>query len=198
MYLIGASGHAKVIVDILKSSGVTVVGFFDRDPALTSCCGLPVLGPDPQEPYLEAAYLIAIGDNATRKKIAGAFKLKYNKAIHSRAYLAMEVEIGAGTVIMANAVINPSTTIGGHAIVNTSASIDHDCVLGDFVHVAPNSTLCGGINVGEGTLIGAGSVISPNISIGKWAVIGAGAVVVKDVPDHAVIVGNPGRNIKSS
>ena len=66
----------------------------------------------------------------------------------------------------------------------------------DFVHIAPNSTLCGGIRVGEGTLIGSGATIIPNISIGKWAVVGAGSVVVSDIPDYAVVVGNPGKVIK--
>ena len=93
-------------------------------------------------------------------------------------------------------VIQPNTTIGKHVIVNTSASIDHDNYIADFVHVAPKVALTGHVEVGEGSFIGAGAVVIPKIKIGKWCTIGAGSVVIKDVPDNAVVVGNPAKIIR--
>jgi acetyltransferase EpsM len=83
-----------------------------------------------------------------------------------------------------------------HVIINTAASVDHDCKIADLVHISPNSTLCGNVKVGFGSHIGAGSVINPNITIGKWCIIGSGAVIIRDIPDYAIVVGNPGKIIK--
>ena len=148
------------------------------------------------EASIEHEVILSIGSNRIRQKLATSLGVTFGKAIHPDTSLAAEVEIAEGTVVMAGAIINTSTKVGKHCIINTSASVDHDCVIEDYVHVSPNSTLCGTISVGEGTQIGAGAVVIPNLKIGKWATIGAGAVIIEDVPDYAVVVGNPGKVIK--
>lgn len=197
MILIGASGHAKVILDILEKSDQEVKGLVDANPDITALQRYPVFYDQEFQFSKEDDYLISIGSNIIRKKIANSHLLKYDWAIHPSVILGDDVTIGQGTVIMGNAIINSSTSIGNHCIINTSASIDHDNFLNDFVHVSPNATLCGAVTVGEGTHIGAGATIIPNIAIGKWATIGAGAVIIEDVPDGAIVVGNPGRIIKT-
>ena len=94
---------------------------------------------------------------------------------------------------MPKVVVNSGTKIGKHCIINSAAVVEHDYVIDDFVHVSPNATLTGGVEVGEGTYIGAAAVVIPNITIGKWVTIGA--VIINDVPDYAVVVGNPGKII---
>jgi len=89
-----------------------------------------------------------------------------------------------------------STRVGNFCIINNNATVSHNVVLEDYVHVAINVALAGGAFVGEGTLLGAGCMVLPEITIGKWATIGAGAVVTKDVPDYAVVYGNPAKIIK--
>ena len=96
---------------------------------------------------------------------------------------------------MPGVVINARATIGKQVILNTGCSIDHDCFLEDFVHISPGVALAGNVRVGEGTHIGIGAVVIPGVKIGKWCTIGAGTVVLKDVPDGAMVVGNPGRMI---
>lgn len=196
MILIGASGHAKVIIDILEKNDETVDFLLDANPDIKELAGYNVVTDRNHVDSVEEEYIISIGSNAIRKKIAEQRKLTYGWAIHPSAVLADDVSIGQGTVIMAGAIVNSSTDIGNHAIINTSASVDHDCKIGDYVHISPNATLCGTIEVGEGTHIGAGATIIPNIKIGKWVTIGAGAVIIKDVPDFAVVVGNPARVIR--
>lgn len=197
MYLFGASGHAKVIIDILKSNQVEVLGLFDDYSSASKQNNLPILGgtKDHNEKYNPC--MIAIGDNKARKRISVRLVYaNYVSAFHRNAVIAHPQDINSGTVVMAGAVINSSVKIGKHCIINTSASVDHDCIIDDFVHIAPNATLCGGIEVREGALIGAGATITPNKKIGLWAVIGAGTVIIEDVPDYAVVVGNPGRVVK--
>lgn len=195
MILIGASGHAKVIIDILERNGQNIDCLVDANPSIKSLCAYEVEH-DATFDFNQKQAIISIGSNSIRKKLAECLPCIFNIGIHPQSILDTTVVVKEGTVIMAGAIINRDTKIGKHVIVNTSASIDHDCILEDFTHVSPNVTLCGAVYVGEGTHIGAGVVAIPNIKIGKWAVIGAGAVIIEDIPDFAVVVGNPGRIIK--
>lgn len=196
MLLFGASGHAKVVIDCLRSFDEKIKSIFDDDISKKELSEITVIGKyDPKYGENEKI-IIAVGDNKIRKEISGYIKHKFGRSFHKSAIIAKDVKIGAGSVIFHNSVIQSSVKIGKHVIVNTNASIDHDCVLGNFTHIAPNSTLCGGVKVGEGTQIGAGAVVIQNVKIGKWCSIGAGAVIIKDIPDYSVVVGNPGRIIK--
>jgi len=195
MILIGASGHAKVILDILEQNGVEIECLVDANPELKVLCGY-LVHHDSGFDFEGKDAIVAIGSNAIRKELSERLTCSFQSAIHPKAILDKTVKIGKGTTVMAGAVLNRDSVIGKHAIINTSSSIDHDCIISDFVHISPNATLCGNVLVGEGTQLGAGATVIPNISIGKWAVIGAGSVVINDVPDFAVVVGNPARVIK--
>lgn len=193
MYLYGASGHAKVIADILESQGKQLTGIIDDNVAINELMGYPVFhklgNPTP--------IIVSIGDNKDRRKVAeNLLDFKFETAIHTSAVVSPQAAIGDGTVVMQCAIVQAASIIGRHCIVNTGASVDHDCVLGDYVHVSPHATLCGNVIVGEGTWIGAGTVVIPGIKIGKWSVVGAGSVVTKDIPDNVVAAGNPCKIIK--
>ncbi len=196
MYLIGASGHAKVILDCLRDAGIKVIGLFDRNPAVKHLKSYTVFG-DYTASHTEEPLIVSIGDNQIRAKIVQqAGRKKFGQAIHPSALIAQDVEIGEGTVVLHGALIQSSSKIGKHVIVNSSSLIDHDCVVGDYAHIAPKTALCGLVSVGEGTLIGVGTVVIPGVRIGKWCVVGAGSVVINDIPDYAVAVGNPAKVIK--
>jgi acetyltransferase EpsM len=192
----GASGHSKVIIEIIEKSGGIIKGLFDDDRHKKTLLDYEVTNDQSIFELTDVDWIIGIGDNPTRKKVAEGNLLQYGIAIDSKATISARIEIGHGTVVMPGVTINSSTIIGKHCIVNTNSSVDHDCILEDYVHISPNATLCGGISVAEGSHIGAGAVIIPGIKIGKWVKIGAGAVIIKDVPDFATVVGNPGRIIK--
>lgn len=191
MLLYGASGHAKVIIDCLEASKVSINGIFDDDISKKYLLEYNVLGSYDNSLLKNNEIIIAIGNNHIRKRLSKEVKHQFGKTIHPTATIQRNVIIGEGSVIFHHAVVQSSSKIGNHVIVNTKASIDHDCIIHDYVHIAPNATLCGGIIVGEGALIGAGAVIIPNLKIGKWATVGAGAVVIRDVPNNAVVLGNP-------
>lgn len=187
MYLYGASGHGKVIKEILELSGQVVDGFIDDDEVITELAGLPVWH-DAQE---KSPIIISIGSNSVRKMISQRLHSEFGVAIHPSAIVSPSAKIGEGTVVMPGAIINADAVIGCHCIINTGASVDHDCVVGDYCHIAPHATLCGLVQVGEGTLIGVGTSVKQCVNIGKWSVIGAGSVVVTDIPDEVVAFGNP-------
>lgn len=192
--IFGASGHAKVLLDIAKCNHITVDTIYD-DKAPFDLLGYEVVRFN--NPPKETKFVIAIGDNSARERIAKTTlaDYKFDTLIHLKAILDSTIRIKEGTVIMAQAVINSSVIIGAHCIVNTGAIVEHDCVLADFVHISPRATVCGNVQIGAGTHIGAGAVIIPNIRIGKNVTVGAGAVVIKNIPDNVVVVGNPARII---
>lgn len=196
MIIYGASGHAKVIVDIAKSNGVPLDYILDDDREKLEILEYSVHHTfTPAMEDLEV--VIAIGNNHTRKKVANHISNNFCKPmIHSSVILGENVKIGEGTVIMPNSVINSSATIGAHCIINTSAIIEHDTEINDFAHISPGATITGNVIIGEGTQIGAGATVIPGIKIGKWVTVGAGAVIIRDIPDFAVVVGNPGKLIK--
>jgi sugar O-acyltransferase (sialic acid O-acetyltransferase NeuD family) len=194
IYLYGAGGHAKVIIDILEMSGKTVAGIFDDDPLKSIWRFSPLMFPGPFDLTTDEL-IISIGNNTIREKVS-KLAAKYHTAIHPSAIVSSYASIAEGSVIMGGALINADAIIGKHCIINSHASVDHDCILEDFVHISPNATLCGSVYVGRCSHIGSGAVIIPGKKLGKYAIVGAGAVVISDIPDNAVVVGNPARVIK--
>jgi sugar O-acyltransferase (sialic acid O-acetyltransferase NeuD family) len=189
--IIGASGHAKAVIDLLEDKSI-IANLYDDNPEIREIMGIKVQCPSSKIKDAIGLVHIAIGDNSIRKKIVGQLteQTEYALIVHQSAIISTSANIGEGTVVMEGVIIKVDTVIGNHAIVNTGASIDHDCKINDFVHIGPGSTLCGNVKVGEGTLIGAGTVVVPGVSIGSWVVIGAGSIVHKDVPDGAKWIGN--------
>ncbi len=195
MFLYGASGHGKVVAEILSENEIEIEGIYDDNYSIQSFNNLPFLGILNQTNENQE-FIISIGDNYSRKKIAESLHVKWGTAISKYANISPTSSIGEGTVIMRGVSINAEVSIGKHVTLNTNCSIDHNCIVEDFVHISPNAALAGNVIVGEGSFIGIGSCIIPGVKIGKWAVIGAGTVVIKDIPDYAVVVGNPGKVIK--
>ncbi|RTY92324.1 acetyltransferase [Flavobacterium sp. GT3R68] len=196
MYLYGASGHCKVIIDILQSNNQQIEAILDDNPRENSIFNIPIVHTMDCKDFLDKSMIISIGDNLIRKKIVKKVNTTFLSAIHPSAIVSPYSEIGEGTVVMAGVIINAATTIGAHCIINSGAVIEHDCEIHDFVHISPNVAMAGDIIVEKGTHIGIGASVIQGIKIGKWAVIGAGTVVIEDVPDYAVVVGNPGKIIK--
>jgi sugar O-acyltransferase (sialic acid O-acetyltransferase NeuD family) len=195
--LFGGSGHSKVICSIFESLNYIIEGFFDDNLYAQYVNHYKYFGKYDKEILLNLPIVICVGDNHIRKSLTNIINHKYIIAIHPSSIVDKFVDIGLGSVIMHNAIIQRDSIIGKHCIINTNASIDHDCIINDFVHISPSATLCGNVKVGEGTHIGAGATIIPNITIGEWCVIGAGAVITKDVPDYSLVVGIPGKIIKT-
>lgn len=201
VHVIGAGGHAKVVIGTLDAAGYTVKAVYDDDERRWGgrLLGVPIVGAVADLRALgRVRAVVAIGDNRIRKIIADEFPdLDLLTVVHPRAEVHDSARLGRGTVVFAGAVIQPDAVIGAHNIINTSATIDHDCVLGDYVQVAPGSHLSGNVRLGEGVFLGTGSATVPGVRVGSWTTVGAGSVVVKDLPPDVVAVGVPAVAIKS-
>ena len=205
--IIGAGGHGKVVLDILRAMKfVDVVGFVDADPRLSgkTVAGMPVLGPVAHlhkliRTHRLRAGIIAIGDNGARAGYLPTILehgLEPISAIHPSAVVAGGVRLGRSCVIAAGAIVCTESTLGDGVIVNTAATIDHECEIGSWVHVCPGARLAGRVRVGNGAFVGMGANVVQCLSIGGQAVVGAGAVVLNDVPDRVTVVGVPARATK--
>ena len=204
----GASGHARVVADILRLCGeFEIVGFIDdRQPERRGeeFLGLPILGGRESLGPLAARgvrhLVLAFGDGGARLRLtrevrAAGFALA--RAIHPRAVVASDVTVGEGTVIAAGAVVNPGARIGENVIVNTCASVDHDCDVGDGAHVCPGARLAGTVVVGRAAWVGLGAVVIEGVTIGDGTYVGAGSVVVGDLPPGVLAYGVPARVVRS-
>jgi len=198
--VVGAGGHAKVCIEILRSMGESVGFCVGDDSASTECMGVPVLKGDHNLPVLyDAGYrriFIGLGSNRLRERLATvAVEHGYSlvNAIHPQAVISPSVTLGRGVAIMAGVVINASSVISTLAIINTGATIDHDCVIGKAVHVAPQSALAGNVKIGDFSFLGVGTKVIPEVTIGVRVTVGAGSVVIKDIEDNQTVVGVPAR-----
>lgn len=198
LIIVGAGGHGKVIADNALKNGYTDICFVD-DHATGSCMGFPIIGMSEDLPKLndgKTDFVIGIGNNAIRKKIAQEYDVHWVTLIHPSAQLALNVSVGRGTVVMAGAVVNACAMIGEHCIINTCAVIEHDNVIEDYVHISPKAALGGTVRIGTGTHVGIGATVVNNVGICANCIVGAGAVVIRNIVNGGTYVGVPARKIR--
>jgi len=206
--ILGAGGHAKVIISIVKQlKDFEIVGICDDDPTKldSEVLGVPVRWSISDlhriRQIVDSAFvgIGSVGDPSLRIRFFEEIKtlgFTVPALISPQAIVAEDVTIDEGTVIMPGAVVNPGTSIGKNCIINTGSVIDHDCIIEDHVHIAPGATLSGGVHVAKGAHVGTGASIIQSVHIGEFAIVGAGAVVVKDVSPWTVVVGVPARLLR--
>lgn len=203
--IIGAGGHGKVSAEIAFLNDYDVIDFYDDSYTVpTKVGGWKLCGNINDLFNVYAKYdclFIAIGNNQIRAYIYEKFavlNVQFAKLIHPRACVSRFSNIGSGSIVMANVVVNPETTISKGCILNTSSSIDHDCFLEPFVHICPGANLAGNIVIGQKSWIGIGSNIIQNIKIGKNTLIGAGSTVTSNLTSNIVAYGTPAKFIREN
>ncbi len=202
--VVGAGGHAKVVIEILTANGISVSYCIGSSKDPKTCCGVPVLVGDEQLSTLKqkgySKIIIAIGDNLLRKKLADQVKLlgyELINAISSFAIVSDSITLGKGIAIMAGVIINAETKIGDLAIINTGSTIDHDCQIGEAAHIAPQCALTGNIQVGNFSFLGVGCKVIPGVKIGDKTIIGAGSLVLNDIPAGSKAYGVPTKIVET-
>ena len=205
--VLGAGGHAKVVVDTLRAQGITVDGIVDPHLAKSETLwrGLNVLGSDEKLLELDTNdYLLVNGvgslpGNNLRQKLFTKFKVAgfdFLTIIHPTAIIGAGVQLEEGVQVMAGAIIQPDCHVAKNTILNTGVTLDHDCRVGANVHIAPGVNISGDVVISDGAHVGTGASIVQGVTIGKGSLIGAGTVVVRSVPDNAKLLGQQPRLFK--
>lgn len=209
--LLGAGGHAGVLVDCLRLAhpGLRIEAL-DADPKRwgTDLLGVPVVGGDDRVGELVRAgasrFVVGVGgvgDNRPRRALyerALRLGLVPLEVRHPSAVVSEWARLGRGCQLLPGAVVNAMARLGEHVIVNSGAIVEHDCELGDHCHVASGARLASGVRVGPMAHVGVGASVRQGIRIGERSVVGAGAAVVRDVPDGVVVAGVPARFLRST
>jgi len=203
LVVIGAGGHASVVIDVARLSvpDCDIVGLVDDAVAVGErVSGSSVLGTIAElARFPHDAVALAVGDNTARARIFQRLRTageRFPSLIHPSAAIAPSARIGSGTVVLAHAVINAEAVVDENVIVNTAATIDHHSQIGSHAHISPGVHLAGRCRVGEGGALGIGTVVAPAVSIGARTLIGAGSVVLDDLPADVIAYGSPARVIR--
>ncbi|HEY8608890.1 MAG TPA: acetyltransferase [Noviherbaspirillum sp.] len=201
LVLLGAGGHARVLLALARAAGMPLYGVCDPGLAAQSVKqwdGLQVLGGDDALDRLDPArtgLINGVGQLVGaqgRRKLYDACRAKgfgFPVLVHPAAWVAPNAELAQGVQVMAGAVVQPGSRIGENSVVNTRAGIDHDCVIGAHVHIAPGAILCGGVGVGDRAFVGAGATVIQGLQVGEDAVLAAGAVLVRNLDAGSRYVG---------
>jgi len=198
LLVVGAGGHAKVVIDAAEEAGFEIAGVIGTATDAPEILGHRVS--KDREGATADGFIVAIGDNLLRSRCFAEYQaagLAPVSVTHPSSIVGKGVVIGDGTFIAAGVIINAGARIGADTILNTGCTVDHDCVIGEHSHLGPQVALCGAVTLGEGVLLGVGSCAAPRTSVGAWSVIGAGAAVVDDLPAHVVCVGVPARPVRT-
>jgi UDP-perosamine 4-acetyltransferase len=207
LVIVGGGGHAKVVISIAqKLANYRILGYTDlKDNG--SVLGVSFLGGDQKLAQLAAGRkklcaVLAVGQVGlghpryelyTRLRV---LNLCFPPVISPDAIVSRHATCGDGTVVMDGAVINAGARIGTGSILNTNSTIEHDSILSDWVHVAPGSTVCGGVTIGRFSMIGAGATVIEGIEIAADCIVGAGAIVVRSLSKPGIYVGCPVRQVR--
>ncbi len=199
--ILGAGGHARVVLATLCASGAVVEGCLaPQRPDGRWPAEIPWLGTDEDLRRLSNERVVlangvgSVGDSGRRR---AAFELgrsagfRFVILCHPKAIVEAKVALGEGAQIMAGAIVQTGVQIGSNAIVNTGAIVDHDSVIGDHAHVAPGARVSGGVVVGPAAHVGIGATIIQGVVVGAGALVAAGSVVVSNVPENACVAGVP-------
>lgn len=198
LYLVGAGGVGREVLEIARATNAPVAGFLDERAAGTVVCGIPVRAPVDVHC---GRYLVAIGDAGARLRLAvdlDANGLSTVTMVHPSAVVASDVGLGGGTMVGPLVTLSCAVDAGDHCQVHYNVTIGHDTCLDDGVTVLPGANVAGKVTIGRGATIGSGAVVLQGLTVGAAAMVGAGAVVTRDVSPGDVVVGSPARAIQAA
>lgn len=204
-YIIGAGAQGHITAEIWRAAVPDIeLLFFDDDPTLhgRDVTGIRVAGP--VRSFIDASAddagaLIAVGNNLKRLEVAEACSWRrtpWAVIAHPSAVVMPSAEIGEGSIVMVQGLVNTAAVIGKHVIINSAAIVEHHSIIEDGASLGPGTSTGGRVHVGRGSFISAGVTIAPRIRIGAGTIVGAGAVVASDLPDGVLAYGVPARVVR--
>lgn len=196
--LIGGGGHAKSVIDVLEcEKRFNIIGIIDKPENVgKKVLGYEIIGTDQnlREIFKSCKNaLISIGQiktNEPRKRIFEILKnIGFNLPviISPFAYVSKHAQIGEGSIIMHQALINSGAIIGKNCIINTKALIEHDAKIGDFCHISTASVINGGVIIQNDVFFGSNATSKECVSIGENCLVGGGATIMSNLSKNLIV-----------
>lgn len=202
MYIIGAGGHAKVVLDAVKhcANPVSIAGLIDEtyERKGESLYGIRINEISINEIPVNSQFHVAIGNNVDRQRLSELLKSKGLTPLsvfHKMSSVSKYANIAGGVFAAACSTLGPSSKLHEGVIVNHNAIVDHDCHISMYSHVGPGAILGGNVKIGKKVFIGSGASVLPGLTIVDNVVIGSGAVVVRDILEPGTYVGVPAKKV---
>lgn len=209
--ILGSSGTSLDILDTLRAVNEATgreiyrcIGLLDDNASLKGSVrnGVEVLGPMSLASTLDCLVINGVGSSRSfvhKEAITlrtGCPPERFLTVVHPTASVSPTAVLGAGTVVMQNAVICSNARVGSHIVLLPCAVISHDDVIGDYTCIATGVCISGGVRVGKSCYLGCNSAIIENAHVGDYCLVGMGSVVTKDVEANSVVVGNPAKFLR--
>ncbi|MCP9767794.1 acetyltransferase [Lacihabitans sp. LS3-19] len=204
--IFGAESLGRLALDIFASNDVLVYGFLDDDKKLhnTEISEVVILGDPMDDGFLKiignkTEAFVAIANKTHKEKIVKMLlerrKTMPVNAIHAKAVLSEDAEIGHGILLAAGAVVNQGAKIGNHTIILSNAVVDTQAEIGEYVEIGAGAIINSEAIIESGAFVGSGAIVVSGVTIGANARVGAGSVVIENVKEGATVFGNPAKAI---
>ena len=194
LLMVDAGGHGRSVAEPAELSGqFEGVWFLDDSLAAgDTSLGVPVLGPVASMEYHRAVAtqaIVAIGNNAVGEKLMqqlAAAGFVFATVVHPRVIVLPSAVLGAGSAVMAGAIVGTEARLGVFAIVNCGAVVDHHVTVEDFGHLGVNPSMAGGAVLGRGAWMQAGAALGYGVRVAA----GEGVYRYRIITDEAKFLQN--------
>ncbi len=205
--IFGANIHGRIALDCFSSNEFLIYGFLDDNEKLhnTEISEVLILGDPFDDGFLKiignkTEAFVAIENKIQKEKIVKMLlerrKTQPVNAIHQKAVISEDAEIGNGILIAAGVAVNHGAKIGNYTVLHANAVIDVLAEIGEYVEIGAGAIINAEVKIKKGAFIGSGAILVSGVTIGENARVGAGSVVIANVKENSTVFGNPAQEIK--
>ena len=185
VFLIGGGGHCRACIDVIESEGkFEIAGIFDLEENLgKKILNYQIIGTDNDiEKFVKNDHYFLITIGQIKNPHPRNEKFKYLKSasaqlatvISPRAYVSRYSQIGEGSIVMHDALINANVHVGNNCIINSKSLIEHDAVIEDGCHISTGAIVNGGGLVKNLSFVGSQSVLEEGAVVPENGIVSAG------------------------
>lgn len=204
-----ASSLAMMMIDAYKrgQTKYKFCGYINDKDGVSSVQEHPVLGGKKDVPRLldEGYYFLntiyKIDGMIERVKMFESLNIPDDRLatfVHPSAYVAENVELSPGCVIMPFATVSSAAKLGKCCRVSLNATLGHDTTLGNHTFLAANSVVGSHVEVGEAVYFGLNCTVNGKLNIGSYSVVGIGSVLTKNAQNFEIWAGNPAKIMRKT